>query len=223
MRRVPSEGRGAEPIVGGDGRAGSYRRLRTPDLGGRDGRVANLASPGHVRPLAAADQGDRGTRGHARAERSRDRAHLGRAPLRGTRRRGRHQARTGHHRDLLLRPRGRGSEGAGPRRPRADAGRPRAHLRALRDRARQPPGPRGRAGCGRAPGRGLQPALPPWPAGPRQDAPPGRDRRVPRARPSSAHRPHDDRRAVHQRVRRRAPPRRAGALQAALPRTSTPC
>ena len=70
--------------------------------------------------------------------------------------------------------------------PKLAAARRRPHLRALRDRPRQPPRPCRGARGRRAPGRGLQPALPPRPARPRQDAPARRDRRLPRAQPPRA-------------------------------------
>ena len=92
------------------------------------------------------------------------------------------------------------------------------HLRALRDRRRQPPRPRRGAGGRRAPRRGVQPALPSRPARARQDAPAGRDRRLPAPPAPGADRPLHDRGAVHDRVRRRPSQGRAGALQAALPR-----
>ena len=121
----------------------------------------------------------------------------------------------------MLRRRASGVSGAARRAPgrRAAADRPHAHLRPLRDRARQPPRPRGGARRRRASRRGLQPALPPRPAGARQDPPAGRDRRVPaRDNHPELDRPLHHRRALHQRVRRRPAQRRARALQGALPR-----
>ena len=89
--------------------------------------------------------------------------------------------------------------GAGPasRPPRVAAARPQPHLRALRDRPRQPARPRRGARGRRAARRGLQPALPPRSARPRQDPPARRDRRVPASQPPRVRGPLHDRRAVH--------------------------
>ena len=58
---------------------------------------------------------------------------------------------------------------------------PEVHVRAVRDRRRQPARARGGAGRRGDAGPGLQPALHPRPPGPRQDAPPPRDRQLRRA------------------------------------------
>ena len=78
---------------------------------------------------------------------------------------------------------GAAAEPAGPEPRRARL----AVLRPLRDRAGQPARPCGGARRRRAARRGLQPALPPRPAGARQDPPAGRDRRLPPAPPPRAH------------------------------------
>ena len=83
----------------------------------------------------------------------------------------------------------------------------------------QPPGPRRRARGRGAPRRGLQPALPPRPAGPRQDPPARRDRRLPappatRSSPSTTRPPSASRPSSSTSLRKR----RARALQAPLPR-----
>ena len=101
---------------------------------------------------------------------------------------------------------------------RVAAARPQPHVRGVRDRPGQPARPRGGPGGRRVSRRGLQPALPPRPAGARQDPPAGRDRRVPAPQPPRARGPLHDRRAVHDRVRRRAPARGPGGVQGALSR-----
>ena len=70
---------------------------------------------------------------------------------------------------------GRGATGSRlPGRPQS-----RLYLRAVRDRPREPARPCGRAGCRRGARRGLQPAVPPWAARPRQDPPARLDRQLP--------------------------------------------
>ena len=92
------------------------------------------------------------------------------------------------------RPRRAGSgAAAASRRTADDTLNPRFSLRAVHHRRRQPARARRRPGRRRTPGPGLQPALPPRPAGPRQDPPPACDRqlraRVRRRRRRSATRP----------------------------------
>ena len=127
-------------------------------------------------------------------------------------------------------PEGGATDGAGgPRSPRAgghaadahgDRGRlnPKYTLRPVRDRRRQPLRTRRVAGRGRAARAFLQPALPARLARDRQDASAPRHRQLRRAlRIGPAGSLRDDRR-VHRRVRPGREERRAGGLQAALPR-----
>ena len=96
--------------------------------------------------------------------------------------------------------------GRARRRPTASDGarpEPEVHLRAVRDRRRQPLRPRRRAGGRRAARPGLQPALPARAARARQDPPPPRDRQLRPALRRRAARPLRDGRGVHERVRRR--------------------
>ena len=96
---------------------------------------------------------------------------------------------------------------------------PAPHVRLVRDRAREPACPRGRARGRRAARRGLQPALPPRPPRIRQDPPARRDRRLPASEPSSSSTVHyTTAERFTERVRRRPAPRRPRALQGALPR-----
>src|SRR6201999_2766054 len=167
--RVPSANDGAI-VAAPRARRLPYDRPRSP-LASDPGEAGEIGPGVDLPALAGAAGSGRGRFRDDLPEGTRGDPGLGRAALLGADRgrplRGGHRLAAGQ-----LRRAARGRRSHGPRtRPESQL-----HLRAIRHRSRQPPCPRRRTGRRRGPLGGLQPALPPRTAGPRQDPPAGGDR-----------------------------------------------